>query len=87
MIILNIKERELWLKANRMITLDEDTTRTLGIMANRRRITARQLSKQLYGTSIKFFKIWDNIKFLRQYLNIYVGRNGYKLLDKIYITY
>lgn len=87
MIVLNIKNKELFLRANKMITLDEDTAKILGIMANRRRITSRELAKELYGSSVFFFRIWDNMRFLRQYLNIYMGRNGYKLLDKIYITY
>lgn len=87
MIVLNIKNKELFLRANKMITLDEDTSKMLSIMSNRRRITARELAKDVYNTPIKIFRIWDNMRFLRQYLNIYIGRNGYKLLDKIYITY
>lgn len=87
MIILDVKKCELSLKKNRVITLDEDTSKMLAIMSNKKKITARELSKQLYGSTIYFFRIWNNVKFLREYLNIYRGRNGYKLLDNIYITY
>ena len=87
MIILNIKNKELFLRANKAITLDKDTSKMLSIMANRRRTTSRELAKEVYGSSIRFPYIWANIRFLKQYLNIYSDFNGYKLLDKIYITY